>query len=90
MSRRTPITAASSLALLLFASLAVAGDQAFVGAGGQCPERAEAATVIEQTPVVEEVVKPTPVRVEGGGGDAASKPVRNRPRWQSYLPGMIR
>lgn len=90
MSRRTSIAAASSLSLLLCASLAVAGDQAFAGAGGQCPERAQATTANEQTPVVDEAVKPAPVRVEGGGGDAAAKPVRNRPRWQTYLPGMIR
>ncbi|MCB1555169.1 MAG: hypothetical protein KDJ14_15315 [Xanthomonadales bacterium] len=90
MPRRTPLLAASMLSFLLCAGVAVAGDDVFVGAGGQCPERARSASVSDEVAVTEDASKPQSARVEGGGGDAAVKPVRNRPRWQSYLPGMMR
>jgi len=75
-------------AVLLLAGPVLAGDLKF------CPNQRAAAEAAQATAETD-AGDPAPRSLEAreaprGGGEAAANTPRLRPRWQSYLPGMMR
>jgi hypothetical protein len=86
--RRLALSSLLAPLILLCAGAAVAAEGLSIG-DGQCPEK-QAASGSDVAVPVEAATQPKTTQVRGGGGGDADKPTRNKPRWQSYLPGMIR
>lgn len=90
MSRRSLLALSMLSGVLALATHPALADSAIALGDGQCPPKSAAGSERASVPA-ETAAEPAAATIKrGGGGDTEPKPARNKPRWQSYLPGMIR
>ncbi len=85
------MTRSLTLALLLSALAlpVLAAETVVEGMAGDCPGR-KAARSAEPVVAGDATAASAATRSTRSGGEAGAQPQRIRPRWQSFLPGMMR
>ena len=88
MSRRPLIGLSALFCVLTLTCLPALAESAMSIGEGQCPDKV--ATTAEAAKPAEQSAKPDAVAAATHPAGDAGKLGKARPRWQSFLPGMIR